>query len=67
MNSKKLTVAKRRSVLNKRRNLKMARSAHAYVRGNTVKFYDWLQVGSEFQATPPFGSVETATSETSAR
>lgn len=24
------------------RNLKMARSAHAYVRGNTVKFYDWL-------------------------
>jgi uncharacterized protein (DUF2252 family) len=25
------------------RNLKMARSAHAYVRGNTVKFYDWLE------------------------
>jgi uncharacterized protein (DUF2252 family) len=24
------------------RNLKMARSAHAYVRGSTVKFYDWL-------------------------
>jgi uncharacterized protein (DUF2252 family) len=24
------------------RNLKMARSAHAYVRGNTLKFYDWL-------------------------
>ena len=24
------------------RNLKMARSAHAYVRGNTVKFYEWL-------------------------
>jgi uncharacterized protein (DUF2252 family) len=22
---------------------KMARSAHAYVRGNTVKFYDWLE------------------------
>ena len=28
------------------RNLKMARSAHAYVRGNTVKFYEWLQTSS---------------------
>ena len=26
-------------------NLKMARSAHAYVRGSTVKFYDWLNAG----------------------
>ena len=25
------------------RNTKMARSAHAYVRGNTIKFYDWLE------------------------
>ena len=25
-----------------RRSLKMARSAHAYVRGNTRKFYEWL-------------------------
>jgi len=24
------------------RNLKMARSSHAYVRGNTARFYDWL-------------------------
>jgi uncharacterized protein (DUF2252 family) len=24
-------------------NLKMARSAHAYVRGSTVKFYEWLE------------------------
>jgi uncharacterized protein (DUF2252 family) len=24
----------------------MARSAHAYVRGNTVKFYDWLKTSS---------------------
>ncbi len=24
------------------RNVKMARSAHAYVRGNTAKFYEWL-------------------------
>jgi uncharacterized protein (DUF2252 family) len=25
------------------RNLKMARSPHAYVRGNTIKFYEWLE------------------------
>lgn len=28
--------------LTKSRNLKMARSAHAYVRGSTHKFYEWL-------------------------
>jgi uncharacterized protein (DUF2252 family) len=33
----------RERVLTQTRNLKMARSAHAYVRGNTVKFYDWLE------------------------
>src|ERR1700722_13527648 len=32
----------RQSVLNQRRTLKMARSAHAYVRGSTVQFYKWL-------------------------
>jgi uncharacterized protein (DUF2252 family) len=32
----------RQAVLNERRKLKMARSAHAYVRGNTLKFYEWL-------------------------
>jgi uncharacterized protein (DUF2252 family) len=31
------------SVLRLRQTLKMARSAHAYVRGSTVKFYEWLQ------------------------
>jgi uncharacterized protein (DUF2252 family) len=30
------------SVLRLRQSLKMARSAHAYVRGSTVKFYEWL-------------------------
>jgi uncharacterized protein (DUF2252 family) len=30
------------SVLRLRQSLKMARSAHAYVRGSTVKFYQWL-------------------------
>lgn len=29
-------------VLNQARRLKMARSPHAYVRGSTVKFYEWL-------------------------
>ena len=33
----------RAGLLRQTRNLKMARSAHAYVRGNTVKFYDWLE------------------------
>ena len=28
------------------RNLKMARSAHAYVRGSTVKFYEWLEAAA---------------------
>jgi uncharacterized protein (DUF2252 family) len=30
--------------LTKIRNLKMSQSSHAYVRGNTVKFYEWLEV-----------------------
>lgn len=33
----------RQAVLEAQRNLKMARSAHAYVRGNTLKFYEWLE------------------------
>jgi uncharacterized protein (DUF2252 family) len=32
----------RKSVLSTTRSLKMARSAHAYVRGSTTKFYEWL-------------------------
>jgi len=32
----------RAGALTASRNLKMARSAHAYVRGSTVKFYEWL-------------------------
>ena len=35
--------ADRAAVLADSRNLKMARSAHAYVRGNTRQFYEWLQ------------------------
>jgi uncharacterized protein (DUF2252 family) len=33
----------RQQILAQTRNLKMANSAHAYVRGSTVKFYDWLE------------------------
>jgi uncharacterized protein (DUF2252 family) len=32
----------RKTILEQRRQLKMARSAHAYMRGNTLQFYDWL-------------------------
>ena len=32
----------RAAVLERQRTQKMARSAHAYVRGNTVMFYEWL-------------------------
>src|SRR5271169_4229791 len=34
--------SERASALRQCRNLKMAASAHAYVRGNTLKFYEWL-------------------------
>jgi uncharacterized protein (DUF2252 family) len=32
----------RQRILTQTRNLKMARSAHSYVRGSTVQFYEWL-------------------------
>lgn len=40
---KSLRPADRASALSTRQTLKMARSAHAFVRGSTVQFYDWLQ------------------------
>ncbi len=45
VNEYKHTVApaRRSEVLAARRNLKMASSPHAYVRGSTVKFYEWLE------------------------
>jgi uncharacterized protein (DUF2252 family) len=36
------SISERDSALRQSRNLKMAGSAHAYVRGNTLKFYEWL-------------------------
>ncbi|CAE6838215.1 DUF2252 domain-containing protein [Paraburkholderia nemoris] len=41
----------RQALLITRRNARMARSAHAYVRGNTSKFYEWLD-GMESHALP---------------
>ena len=45
----------RLKTLNQIRNLKMARSAHAYVRGSTNKFYEWLESSSrcELPEGPP--------------
>jgi len=42
-------------LLAKRRNSKMARSAHAYMRGNTVRFYEWLEsaAGQSLPEGPP--------------
>jgi uncharacterized protein (DUF2252 family) len=43
------------AILAERRNAKMARSAHAYMRGNTVKFYEWLEttLGKSLPEGPP--------------
>jgi len=41
----------RHTILETNRTRKMARSAHAYVRGNTAKFYEWLE------ASPVAGRV----------
>lgn len=49
-----LSPAERSTILEANRTLKMARSAHAYVRGNTTKFYDWLE-SSPVSARVPQG------------
>ena len=36
------TIQERAAVLERARNKKMARSAHGFVRGHTVQFYEWL-------------------------
>src|SRR5258708_13068294 len=52
----KLSRPKQRAiVLLRTRNLKMARNAHAYGRGSTVKFYEWLEDGG--RKLPPGPSV----------
>src|SRR6204780_1808925 len=46
---------RRQAVLAERRRLKMACSAHAYVRGSTLKFYEWLEssIGRSLPQVPP--------------
>ncbi|TVV74257.1 DUF2252 family protein [Sphingomonas solaris] len=39
------------------RHLKMARSAHAYVRGNTAQFYEWLEASPAARRLPDGPSV----------
>ncbi len=41
-------------VLERQRHLKMSESAHAYVRGNTVQFYEWL-ASDKVKASLPVG------------
>jgi hypothetical protein len=59
----------RSAVLLRTRNLKMARSAHAYVRGSTNKFYEWLEAadGRGRRLDRPSGSVGIAMSAISDR
>ncbi len=47
-----LSPAERTSILEANRTLKMARSAHAYVRGNTGKFYRWLEGSGVAERVP---------------
>ncbi len=50
--AKYIKPAKRLNALNATRQLKMARSTHAYVRGNTAKFYEWLEKSPVAAALP---------------
>jgi uncharacterized protein (DUF2252 family) len=49
---------RRQAVLTKRRRLKMAYSAHSYVPGRTLQFYEWL--GSSPARSLPLGVVGAA-------
>ena len=42
----------RLAILTAERSLKMARSAHAYVRGSTAQFYEWLSDGAVAACIP---------------
>jgi uncharacterized protein (DUF2252 family) len=52
MTVKIIRPAARQPALMQRRQLKMAESAHAYVRGNTIKFYEWLDSASAATLVP---------------
>lgn len=47
----------RQEILTERRRLKMAQSAHAYVRGNTIKFYEWLDRAGKSKSLPEGPSI----------
>jgi uncharacterized protein (DUF2252 family) len=46
------TAAERPAILEATQRLKMARSAFAYVRGNTAKFYEWLAASPAAKRVP---------------
>ena len=53
-NSQVVRPSQRANILSRTRNLKMARDAHAYVRGSTERFYEWLEAeGRTLPAGPP--------------
>jgi uncharacterized protein (DUF2252 family) len=49
-----VTPSQRKMALDQRQRLKMAESAHAYVRGNTARFYTWL-TSKSVRASLPAG------------
>jgi uncharacterized protein (DUF2252 family) len=51
------TPQERHAVLETNRMRKMARSAHAYVRGNTAKFYEWLDASPAAARVPAGPSI----------
>jgi len=57
------TLRRRSQILQARRTLKMASSAHAYVRGSTLKFYEWLNEGpgKAYRRGRPSGFAAIAT------
>lgn len=54
MKKKETSARDRGAILVRQRNMKMAASAHAYVRGNTVRFYEWLE-SDDVKASLPAG------------
>jgi len=52
MTTQPIRPSRRQAALTERRQLKMAQSAHAYVRGNTLKFYEWLDSATGSSLVP---------------
>ncbi|MGI4758009.1 MAG: DUF2252 family protein [Janthinobacterium lividum] len=52
MKTKHVSQADRNIVLQQQRVAKMSASAHAYVRGNTIQFYEWLSSDAVKAAVP---------------